>query len=156
MVGHLIDSWCRFSCGPNSGHRHFFIYRKWSRQMPHSAGADWSLCWMTLIETTFFGLFEGYLRLPSLSPVFIHILRMFQEEYLPKFDIYNCATALHKCGLSARDDDLTCRQIQSDPNFIRLFSTAKKQMLSQAGFAGFETWLLIIAAGTFSQLRSRV
>lgn len=53
------------------------------------------------------------------------------EEYLPKFDIYNCATALHKCGLSARDDDLTARQIQSDPNFIRLFSTAKKQMLSQ-------------------------
>lgn len=56
-----------------------------------------------------------------------------KEEYLPKFDIYNCATALHKCGLSARDDELAARQIQSDPNFVRLFSTAKKQTLSQAG-----------------------
>lgn len=108
--------------------------------MTHSAGADWSLCQMKLTETDpFLGLFEGSLSLPPI----------FQEEYLPKFDIYNCATALHKCGLSARDDDLTARQIQSDPNFIRLFSTAKKQMLSQAGFD-----VVIIAA--LEQIRSRV
>eukprot|EP00931_Biecheleriopsis_adriatica_P062229 TRINITY_DN37477_c0_g1_i1.p1 TRINITY_DN37477_c0_g1~~TRINITY_DN37477_c0_g1_i1.p1 ORF type:complete len:1020 (-),score=217.40 TRINITY_DN37477_c0_g1_i1:185-2911(-) len=52
------------------------------------------------------------------------------EQYLPKFDIFNIATALHKCGLSARDDDLIARQIQSDPNFILLFSAAKKEILA--------------------------
>jgi len=51
------------------------------------------------------------------------------EEYLPKFDIYNCATALHKFGLNSRDDELATRQIQSDPNFIRLFSATKKRAL---------------------------
>ncbi|CAK9090826.1 unnamed protein product [Durusdinium trenchii] len=51
------------------------------------------------------------------------------EEYLPKFDVYNCATALHKCGLQARDNELAARQIQSDPNFIRLFAAAKKKTL---------------------------
>ena len=50
-----------------------------------------------------------------------------EEEYLPKFDIYNCATALHKCGLSARDDELAARQIQSDPNFVRLFRRPKSK-----------------------------
>ena len=53
------------------------------------------------------------------------------KRYLPKFDVYNCATALHKCGLQARDDELVARQIQSDPNFIKLFATAKRQTLSK-------------------------
>lgn len=51
------------------------------------------------------------------------------EEYLPKFDIYNLVSALHKCALSARDNDIIARQIQSDPNFVVLFSTAKSKVL---------------------------
>eukprot|EP00930_Biecheleria_cincta_P033087 TRINITY_DN22918_c0_g1_i1.p1 TRINITY_DN22918_c0_g1~~TRINITY_DN22918_c0_g1_i1.p1 ORF type:complete len:963 (-),score=177.56 TRINITY_DN22918_c0_g1_i1:103-2991(-) len=52
------------------------------------------------------------------------------EQYLPKFDIYNMATAMHRCGLAARDDDLIARQIQSDPNFVRLFDASKKEALA--------------------------
>ncbi|CAJ1363705.1 unnamed protein product [Effrenium voratum] len=53
------------------------------------------------------------------------------EEYLPKFDVYNSAAALHKCAINARDDELAARQIQSDPNFARLFTAAKKQTLAR-------------------------
>lgn len=52
------------------------------------------------------------------------------EQYLPKFDIHNMSTAMHKCGLAARDDDLIARQIQSDPNFVRLFDASKKVALA--------------------------
>lgn len=52
------------------------------------------------------------------------------EQYLPKFDIHNMSTAMHKCGLAARDDDLIARQIQSDPNFVRLFDAAKKKAMA--------------------------
>ncbi|CAE7161422.1 UVR8, partial [Symbiodinium pilosum] len=64
------------------------------------------------------------------------------EEYLPKFDIYNCATALHKCGLNSRDDELATRQIQSDPNFIRLFSATKKRALEIDSIARVEPRVL--------------
>jgi len=51
------------------------------------------------------------------------------EQYLPKFDLYNLVSAMHKCALAARDDDMIARQVQSDPNFVKLFSVAKQKVL---------------------------
>eukprot|EP00441_Pelagodinium_beii_P006951 CAMPEP_0197689176 /NCGR_PEP_ID=MMETSP1338-20131121/106471_1 /TAXON_ID=43686 ORGANISM="Pelagodinium beii, Strain RCC1491" /NCGR_SAMPLE_ID=MMETSP1338 /ASSEMBLY_ACC=CAM_ASM_000754 /LENGTH=975 /DNA_ID=CAMNT_0043271485 /DNA_START=1 /DNA_END=2926 /DNA_ORIENTATION=- len=51
------------------------------------------------------------------------------EHSLPKFDIYNLATALFTCAENAKNDELIARQIQSDKNFIKLFSQTKKKTL---------------------------
>lgn len=51
------------------------------------------------------------------------------EKYLPMFDIVNLTCAMHMCAITVRDHELLTRQIQSDPNFVKLFHTVKAAIL---------------------------
>lgn len=51
------------------------------------------------------------------------------ETYLHKFDLINMIGALHMCAATARDHQLLLRQIQTDPNFVKLFHAAKAEIL---------------------------